>query len=221
MTNISNRRSVLRQPFLWLAFAFCFTGLSASTSRAASAQSSAGAFGSVDVQKVLAGFTKKAALDQQITDLNTKLDAEFKQQVNSPMLSATQEQELGTLLAKDAPTDADKARITELEAISQKDADELTSLQQVKDPTDDQKSRLAVLTKEQQDGQAVLQSTADAYRAQVQAENDKLSAQLSDMVKTAISAVAQQKGLAVVFDSQVAIYTANDITDAVTKQLNK
>ena len=33
--------------------------------------------------------------------------------------------------------------------------------------------------------------------------------------------VAKQKGLAVVFDAQVAIYTANDITDDVVKRLNK
>ena len=40
-------------------------------------------------------------------------------------------------------------------------------------------------------------------------------------MKEAIAAVAQQRGLAVVFDSKLALYTANDVTDDVLKRLNK
>jgi Skp family chaperone for outer membrane proteins len=220
MTNISKLRRAGTLPVVGLALTIICSGFAAVNASAAAAQS-APVFGSVDIQKALAGSTRKAQLDQQIVDLKTKLEAQFKQQVASPMLSAANQQELGTLLSKTAPTDADKARVTELQAMSQKDADELASLQQVKTPTADQTTRLGTLTKEQQDGQQVLQGVADAYNAQVQAANDKLGAQLQDTVRQAIAAVAQQKGLSVVFDSGVAYYTANDITDEVTKRLNK
>jgi Skp family chaperone for outer membrane proteins len=220
MTNISLNRRSHSLPIIGLALTLLCTSFTAINASAAAAQSSP-TFGSVDVQKVLAGATKKAALDQQLTDLSNKLEAQFKQQVASPMLSAANQQELGTLLSKSNPTDADKARITELQAMSQKDADELASLQQVKSPTDAQTARLGVLTKEQQDSQEIFQNIADGYKAQVQAASDKNNLQLSDALKQAIAAVAQQKGLAVVFDSNVALYTSNDITEDVTKRFNK
>jgi Skp family chaperone for outer membrane proteins len=220
MTNISKLRQTGTLPVVGLALTLLCSGFAAVNVSAAAAQS-APTFGSVDLQKVVAGSTRKAQLDQQITDLKEKLEAQFKQQVASPMLSAANQQELGTLLSKTAPTDADKARVTELQAMSQKDSDELTSLQQVKAPTADQTARLGTLTKEQQDGQQVLQGVADSYNAQVQATNDKLAAQLQDTVRQAVAAVAQQKGLSVVFDSGVAYYTANDITDEVAKRLSK
>ena len=40
-------------------------------------------------------------------------------------------------------------------------------------------------------------------------------------VRAAISKVAEQKGVAVVFNSEVAPYAGNDITPAVVGELNK
>jgi Skp family chaperone for outer membrane proteins len=176
--------------------------------------------GNVDLDKILAGYNKKASYDQQVQDLNAKLDAQFKQQVNYDMLNKDQQAQLTALLSKPSPTSQDQASVTALQQQSDKDAQELAALQQKQNPTTDDQARLQVLSQQKQAGQQILQDVADSYRTQVQDEQQRLSAQLSDTVRLAIIAVAKEKGLTLVFTSQVAIYSTNDITDDVLKRLN-
>ena len=178
-------------------------------------------FGSVDVQKVLAGYTKKASYDQQIQQTQARLAGYMQQQSNSPMLSKADQDQLGALLAKPSPTDQDTAAISQLQAKSTAAVQSLATLQQKPNPTDADKAQLADLLKQQDAGKAALDATYKGYQDQVQKANDDLSQKLSAEVKAAIVEVAKQKGLAVVFDAQIAIYTANDITDDVVKRLNK
>jgi Skp family chaperone for outer membrane proteins len=176
--------------------------------------------GNVDLDKILAGYSKKATYDQQVQDLNAKLDAQFKQQVNYDMLTKDQQTQLTTLLSKPGATSEDQASITALQQQSDKNAQELTALQQKQNPTATDSARLQILSQQKQAGQQVLQDVANSYQAQVTAEQQRLSAQLSETVRIAIVAVAKEKGLTVVFTSQVAIYSTNDITDDVLKRLN-
>ncbi|MDQ2687264.1 MAG: OmpH family outer membrane protein [Armatimonadota bacterium] len=189
--------------------------------RADAAPSASFAFGSVDLSKILAGYKKKANLDQQIQALSQKLDAQFKQQVSSDMLSAANQQTLTTLLSKPTLSDADKAQITMLQQQSTKDAAELAALQQKQNPSAEDTARMQALTQQRQTGQQALQDTADAYKAQVQTEQDRLSAQLSATVRTAVGDVAKEHKLMMVFDAQITVYSANDITDDVLARLNK
>lgn len=177
--------------------------------------------GSVDLQKVSDGYTKKGGLDQQLQDMNQRLLARFQQQTNSAMLSKEQQTRLQTLLAKPGPSDAEKAEIAALQAQSTKDSQELATLQQKKDLTDADKARLTALTQQQQGGQQVLQEVSDSYTKQLDAEKLRLNAQLTEAVRAAIIAVAKDRKLDAVFTSEVAIFTANDITDDVLKRLNK
>lgn len=190
--------------------------------QAAPAPSSAAfVFGSVDLNKILAGYKKKANLDQQIQALSQKLDAQFKQQVGSDMLSKGDQQKLTTLLNKPNVGDADRAQITALQQQSTRDAAELVALQQKANPSAADTARLQALTQQHQAGQQALQDTADVYKAQVQAEQERLSAQLSATVRTAIGQVAKDRGLMMVFDAQITVYSANDISDDVLARLNK
>ncbi len=178
-------------------------------------------FGSVDLQRLLSGYTKKAAYDQQLSQLQQQLAGFFQQQQNYPMLSDTDQRQLGTLLATAAPTAAQTAQLNTLEAKSTQAQQQLTTLQSEQNPSQADKDQMAQLVQLQKDGVAALQDEQSVYQTQVQQRSDQLSQQLSADVKTAVTAVARQRGLAVVFDSQVAIYTANDITDDVLKTLNK
>lgn len=189
--------------------------------QAAPASSSPFVFGSVDLAKILAGYKKKANLDQQIQALSQKLDAQFKQQVGSDMLTKEDQQALTALLSKPSLGDADRAQVTALQQKSAKDAQELAGLQQKQNPAAADTARLQALTQQRQVGQQSLQDAADAYKAQVQAEQERLSAQLSATVRTAIGEVAKDRGLMMVFDAQITVYSANDISDDVLKRLNK
>lgn len=178
------------------------------------------AIGSVNLPRIQAGYSKAADMQKQIEELNTRLQAQFNIQQNGVMLNKTELARLGTLVSKSPRTDAETAELTNLQQKAARDAQELTTLQQKPSPTDADKARLTTLTTQAQAGQQALQEISDGYRAQAQAEQERLSVQLSDQIKAAITAVAVQRGLAVVFDGQLAIYTANDITDDVLKRLN-
>lgn len=187
---------------------------------ARSANAQAQQFGSVDMQKVASAYTKTSASDDQFKTFKDQLTAAFSTQAANPMLNAQQQGQLGNLLLKPNPTDADKAQIQTLESQSQKDAQALAALQQQKTLSDADKAQLAQLTGEQQSGQDALQAVQTDYQNRMQQENDKLLQQISDDIRAAVAAVAKQKGLTMVFTAEVAIYAQNDITQAVINKLN-
>jgi Skp family chaperone for outer membrane proteins len=179
------------------------------------------AFGSVDLGKVQAGYSKRGDLEKGIADINNRLSQQFKVQSASDMLPADKQKQLGVLLSKPNPTDPDRAQIAALQAQSSHDAADLADLQQKQNPTDTEKARLNLLTAQQQAAHAALQQINQDYTDQFNEAKDKISVQYTDAVRAAIAAVAKDRGLAVVFDSSVAIYSTNDITDDVIKRLNK
>lgn len=188
--------------------------------QAAPVAGASSAFGSVNVGRIEAESTRAADVKKQLQAMSDNFQQQFNVQQNSVMLSKDQQTRLGVLAAKTNRTDAETAELTGLQQSAAAAAQELTTLQQKANPTDADKARLSTLTAQAQTGQQVLQDISAGYTAQLQAQQARLGGQLSDQVKAAISAVAQQRGLAVVFDSTLAIYSANDITDDVLKRLN-
>ena len=178
-------------------------------------------FGSVDISKLQTDSTRKAKYDDQLHALADRLDAAFKAQAQSMMLSPADQNELGTLLNTPRPTDADRARITALETKASQASDQLIALQQKKDPTPADTAQLGVLTDLSTTGQKTVQDIGAGYQAQLKKLSDDDNAAFTQSVKDAIAAVAQQRGLTVVFTSDVAVYTTNDITDDVIKRINK
>jgi len=69
-------------------------------------------------------------------------------------------------------------------------------------------------------GTQALQAIHDDYSQRLNQQSDQVDQQTLDDIRSAVAAIAKQKGLSVVFDSTYAIYTANDITQAVIAKLN-
>jgi Skp family chaperone for outer membrane proteins len=210
--------------FRWFA-GLCAAGLMAvglaSAAVAATPDPTAPVYGSVDLQKVQDASTKYADDQHKMQDMSNALETELKTQAASDMLSLTDQRQLGTLLAIATPTDDQKSQIAALQSKSAADEAELTTLQQKQAPTDADKARLNDLTAEQQAGQDALKQVQDDYQGQLQAEDGKLRNDLVDAIRQAVAAVAKEKGLTVVFDSNVAVYTPNDITADVIAKINK
>ncbi|HEX5324361.1 MAG TPA: OmpH family outer membrane protein [Capsulimonadaceae bacterium] len=208
-----------RKGFIFfLAAAVLLVG-SLAAPRLARAQTAA-SFGSVDLQKVANSYSKRSAAQDQLGQLANQLDATYSTQAANSMLSADQQKQLGNLILKANKTAADTAQIQTLESQSQRDAQALAALQQKKDLTDADRTQLAQLTDEQQSGAQALQAVQDDYRQRLEAQNQQMNQQSLDDIRAAVAAVAKQKGLTVVFDASVAIYSANDITQAVITKLN-
>lgn len=177
--------------------------------------------GSVDLGKIQSGYSKRDSLSKSIQDLADRLTAAMKVQQASDMLDAAHERQLGDLLIKPSLTDADRAAVAKLQAQSSADAAELGGLQQKQNLSDVDKNRLDYLTKEHQSNKAALEQLNSDYSDQLHQQQDKVATQFTDIVRQAIAAVAKERSLNVVFDSTVAVWTANDITDDVLKRLNK
>ena len=177
-------------------------------------------FGSVDIGRIQTESTRKAKYDAELRALADRLDNAFKQQASSIMLNKADQTELGTLLSKSNPSDADRARITALQSKAAADAQQLTDLQQKKEPTPADTAKLTSLTNAYQTGQATLQAVGESYQAQLKKLSDDDTTEFTKLLKDAITAVAQQKNLSAVFTSDVAIYTTNDITSDVVKRVN-
>lgn len=178
-------------------------------------------FGSVDIGKLQTQSTKKKKYDDDLHALADRLDTAFKLQAASLMLNKADQTQLGALLSKANPNDADRTQIAALQAQSSKAAQQLQDLQQKKDPTPSDTATLDTLTSQYKAGKDALQEIGDGYQAQLKTLSDKDNTEFTQAVREAIAAVAKQQGLSVVFTSDIAVYTTNDITDEVVKRINK
>ena len=177
--------------------------------------------GSVDINRLQVGSTRKAKYDADLRTLAERLEAALKTQATNLMLDLSDQNELGTLLTNSRPSTSDQARIATLEAKATANAQRLIDLQQAKSPTPADTAQLGQLNDLNSNGQKIVQDVAAGYQSRLKKLNDEDTAAFTQAVKEAITATAQQRGLTVVFTSDIAVYTTNDITDDVIKRINK
>ncbi len=182
-----------------------------------------GAIGGVDLQRVFNEYKGKQAAAEQIKTFGGGLDNALSRLRDSSavFLPEAEVRELATLYSRPEPGGADKQRIGALETKARSLADELRNLQNQNGPTEQQKTRLAELTAAQQKGAETFQQVQQDFQQQLSQRQNALSQKLTEEMRAGISKVAQEKNLTVVFDSAVAVYTANDITNDVINRLNK
>lgn len=180
-------------------------------------------FGSVDLQRVFNEYKLKQTSSDQAQAFGQGKERVLQRLVDASavFLPDAEGRELAGLYEKAAPSDAEKTRITALENKARGLSDELRGLQNVAAPNDQQKARLAELSGAQSKGRETFQTLQQNFRTQVEQLNAQLTQKIADDIKAAVARQAQEKNLAVVFDAVVAVYTANDITADVIKQLNK
>ena len=181
------------------------------------------AFGHVDVAQVLNESKARKRDTDELTQLATTLRTVLQdlQNANVRFLSEAEIKELATLYEKPTKTDVDKKRIAALEDSASAKNDRKRKLENTPTPTDEQQQQFGKLREAEEKGQATLKAINDDFARRVDVRQTELNNKTITDIKAVIAKIAQDKGLAVVFDSQVAIYTANDITQDVIKQVNK
>ncbi|MDX1933591.1 MAG: OmpH family outer membrane protein [Capsulimonadales bacterium] len=194
-----------------------------STARAQEKKNGAPLFGHVDVAQVLneskARQKDVAELTQMASGLNGVLES--LQNVNARFLAEAEIKELAVLYEKANKTDADKKRITALEDSGNAKAARKRNLENTANPTDEQQQQFGQLRETEEKGLAVMKAINDDFSKRINARQVELNNKTVSEIKAVIAKIAQDKGLSAVFDSQVAIWTANDITQDVIKQINK
>ncbi|MGI4787214.1 MAG: OmpH family outer membrane protein [Janthinobacterium lividum] len=221
LTRIAHNRQAAKWPVLGAAALALISFASAQPVAAAPTPSTIPVIGSVDISKLQQQSARKTKYDTDLHALADRLDVTFKLQAASIMLSSADQNELGALLNSPRQSDSDRARITALETKAAQAAQQLVDLQQKKDPTPTDTAQLGALNDANTAGQKIVQGIGDGYQAQLKKLSDDDNAAFTQSVKEAIAAAAKEHGLSVVFTSDIAVYTTNDITDDVIKRLNK
>lgn len=180
-------------------------------------------FGHVDVAQVL---NESKARQRDVAEL-TQLAGGFRkvleelQAANARFLTEAEIKEMATLYEKVTKTDADKKRLQALEDSAAAKATRKRNLENTANPTDEQQQQFGQLRDAEEKGNNSLKAVNDDYSKKIDARQTELNNKTVGEIKNIIGKIAQDKGLSVVFDSQVAIWTANDITQDVIKQVNK
>ena len=183
-----------------------------------------GTYGIVDFERLQNDYKKKATLESDLQALRSKLERRLGRRDTMPFLTEDEQKELDKLYDKDATqrTDPEKKRITELEQKSEATNKEISALRQKpeKDLTDADRARIKTVDEQWQKAQqtfAGLKEQADNELRQFITAN---TATLKKDVNEAVKKIAEQRGLAIVFNSEVAPYASVDITTQVLSELN-
>jgi Skp family chaperone for outer membrane proteins len=180
-------------------------------------------FGSVDVGQILNESKARQRDVAELNELVATLRGVMQQLVESGARFLTDDRikTLAGLYEKKAPTEADKKAIADLENQAAAKSADKRRLENTASPTDEQKKQYTDLTDSEQKGQQALKNVNDDFAKRVDAREVELTNKTVATIRGVVAKVAQDKGLSVVFDSKVAVYTANDITADVIKQINK
>ena len=191
--------------------------------RSSGEQKGGSGFASVDFKKLSEGYKAKNAVEAELKAMQAKFDSKLSRRDNMPFLSEEDHKALDALEEKPAKTDADLKKIKDLQDKSKTKSDEIQALRQKadKDLTADNKTTLADADKMFREAQARFTSMKDDLAGQLQQFGNSQSDDLMKKIRSSIAKVAEQKGLAIVFNSEVALYAGLDLTDSVVNELNK
>lgn len=136
---------------------------------------------------------------------------------------ATQEQanQLKQLTLKDNPTDADKGSVEKIKDDIKKAVKEFNDLNVKSNPTDTDRNRMVELNglrsaiKEK-----IIPQMQKDFDDEFNAEKSKMQNDLLEAAKAAVKDVAGKKGVTMVFESSVVMFSANDLTDDAIKSMN-
>ena len=181
-------------------------------------------FGIVDFERLQSEYKRKVTLESDLEALKSRLDKRLARRDTMPFLSEEEHKELDKLNEK-APTertDVEKKRVTELEQKSETVNKEINALRQKpeKDLTDADRARIKTAEDQWQKAQQAFAGHKSAGENELRAFISANTSTLKKDVNESVKKVAEQKGLAIVFNSEVAPYASVDITSQVLTELN-
>lgn len=180
-------------------------------------------FAIVNFRKCAADSKLKQELDVQFAEVRKQLEGVFQKlrDANSVFLSPAEIKELAGLYEKTQPNDTEKKRIEALQTLADQRGGAAKRLDNTANLNDDQKKELEKLAQLQQDGAAALQAVGDEFKQRIEAKGQEFEDKLAAKVKEAVAAIAKEKNITLVFNADVVVYAASDITPDVIKALQK
>jgi Skp family chaperone for outer membrane proteins len=215
-----------QQPSVWrnvIVLSCVFTGLAFALSANGQDKKAGTGFAIVDVGKLSEGYKARADFESQLRAMQAKLQARLDRRDNMPFLTEEEQLKLDELNEKATRTEAENKQMKDLETKNRTVSEEILALRQKPDNmlNDADKAKLAAADKNFREAQGRFTAMRDNLSTQINQFGKSQSEDLMKKVKVSVSKVAEQKGIALVFNSEVALYAGTDITDAVLSELNK
>ncbi|MHB1456729.1 MAG: OmpH/Skp family outer membrane protein [Armatimonadota bacterium] len=197
-----------------------------SFSFAADAKAAPGAFGCVDMEAVFNSSQKKKDNEVKFQAFVGQKQQQVDLRQKNRLLTPEEYTQLATLSTQATTTDAEKAKIAEIQNLSKTRDQELQTLQQKKDATEPEKARLAALQTQLIQSDQALKDDAAKFSDDIEKMRDSLSQEVKADINKTVEAVAKDKGLAVVFnktsgDVVLVVYASVDITNDVIQKMPK
>lgn len=187
----------------------------------AQGRNASGGFGMVDLKRVVDEYEQRRTLEGQLQQLRDQLRARLQWRANNLLLEEAEITEYENLSSLPNPTDQQRERMRQIEQKSQQLNQELSQLRQKNPPSEQEVQRINQLTAlENRNREAVLQ-LQEQFEQQLENRRNEMINQMLQEIRKAVAAVAQEKGLAVVFDSTQVLFASNDITNDVIRRLNR
>jgi Skp family chaperone for outer membrane proteins len=168
--------------------------------------------------------------DKSVVGQNTRKEAEalkakfqdaLEKKQKLAYLNANERKELETLLAKTSASDAEKARIAELQGASEKMEKELIDLSQKTSPSEAERKRIQELTQRQQAAAEQFGNDRDSAQQELNEKAETLVRALNDRITKAVEEVARNRGLAMIVHKEARLFGGTDITEDVIGRLKK
>jgi|YelNatPaOPRAMG01_1025707.scaffolds.fasta_scaffold26213_2 Skp family chaperone for outer membrane proteins len=181
-------------------------------------------FATVDIQKINDNYKLKAVLETQFQQLQAKWQGRLARRQNMPLLTEDEQKQIDAIEEKGPnQTDADKATLKQLMDKAQQLNNQLVALRQKKESelTDADKAQLATLEAQIAKASDQYNTMQDQMKADLTNFDNQNSELLVKNIRDAVAQVAKEKGITIVFNNQVVLYSGVDITDQVLAILNK
>jgi Skp family chaperone for outer membrane proteins len=177
--------------------------------------------GFVDIKKVFNDAPAAQLAVRQAEQLKSQLQGELTLMQETLALPEAEQKQLRELMEKKNPTDADKAKITELRGRTARLAEEQRSLQTKANASEAERARLKELTDLFMSAETRLQSEMENRQTQLNQKGDELMNSLQEKILKAVEESAREQGLSMVVDKQARLFGGVDITSNVVGRLKK
>gem|GEM_PF-5100543 len=197
-------------------------GLILATSLAAGAAPAGPLFAAVDTNKIEANFQAFRQGQEEFRSYNAEVERKLELNRRLRLLEDKEVQEIKDLRALTILKPEQSARLKELESLSDSREQELLALQDKGNnltPAENtrQQALLTIASKRAPEVTAEEKRLTEARKARY----ETLSNQFSQALQEAVEKVAKEKGVTMVFNKDLVIWAALDLSDAVIAELNK
>lgn len=183
-------------------------------------QNSQPKFGTVDMDRVMNGSTAGTRANEQLQTELRKRQGLIEFAVTNPVMTQDQATQLKDLTLKPSPAAADTTALNTLKQTIQAQVKEFDALNKNANPSEADRTKLAEYNANIQQMNLVLTEWDRTFSNELSTMREDSRQSVLDTARAAVKSVGQREGYTVVFESNVAIYGSNDLSDAVIKAMD-